>query len=252
MYQKNENQDLGGQRTAPQSPHPFFLIPKKRLIVAVDGPAGSGKGTVCRAVASRLGFEYLDTGAIYRAVALSALRQSITDPDALIKMIQKLNFKFQSVAPMRYHAFLNDEDVTDTLREERVGQMASQVATIESVREALLEFQRRYGGDHSVILDGRDVGTVVFPEADLKIFMTASLEERAKRRALELQQAGKTVNFLEIQDRMQERDERDAERQCAPLRPAPDAKMVDTTRLTPEECTHQVIQFITMLIREST
>ncbi|MBF0369566.1 MAG: (d)CMP kinase [Magnetococcales bacterium] len=222
-----------------------------RLVVAVDGPAGAGKGMVCREVSVRLGFRYLDTGSIYRAVGLISLQEGLEAPDELARIARGMDFQFRSVEGIDFRAFLNGRDVSAHLREEKVGQAASRVAALPEVREALLGFQRGYGGVENVLLDGRDVGTVVWPDAPLKIFLTASLEERARRRALELQGRGETVNFHDIQSRMQERDARDAQRAHAPLASATDSVLVDTTRLSREESVMRVLRLVEGLIRDS-
>ncbi len=217
-----------------------------RFVVAVDGPAGAGKGAVCRAVAARFGFDYLDTGSIYRAVALLSLRADVS-ADAVEKLAElaaRMPFAFRETQGLGFRAFLGREDVSDALREERVGRRASRVAALPPVREALLTFQRLYGGGNDIILDGRDTGTVVWPDADIKVFLTADLEERAKRRALELQGKGETVSFPKIRDMMAERDARDSSRAHAPLAPAPDAHHIDTTTLTLEESIAAVVGIV--------
>lgn len=220
-------------------------IPKgPRLVIAVDGPAGAGKGAVCRAVAARFDLAYLETGALYRALGLLALRENTDDPKQLAHWAENMSFSYapqtDKNASTAWRAFLDGADVTDNLREEAVGQSASYIATLPAVRTALLAFQRRYGGEKPAILDGRDVGSVVWPDADLKIYLTASLKERARRRAFELQERGENANLPEIHARMAERDRRDMERSHAPLKPAPDAIQVDNTRMTLAE-TIQVV-----------
>ncbi|MBF0215095.1 MAG: (d)CMP kinase, partial [Magnetococcales bacterium] len=169
-------------------------IPKgARLVVAVDGPAGAGKGAVCRAAATRLNLAYLETGALYRAVGLIAWREGVSEAAQLAAIAARMPFAYRALEGGRYGAFLGEEEVTLALRDEAVGQAASRAAAVPEVRQALLGFQRRYGAGADLILDGRDVGTVVWPDADLKIFLTASLEERARRRALELQARGEAV-----------------------------------------------------------
>ena len=226
----------------------IHTVPKgDRLVITVDGPAGAGKGSVCRALADRLPLAYLETGALYRALGLLALREEGGFPSEsmLAHWAASMPFTFRVVAPHgageprsfeggggKWHAFLADERVTDLLREENVGQAASRVAAMPSVRQALMAFQRRYGGGDDLILDGRDVGTVVWPDADVKIYLTASLAERAKRRALELQRSGANGSFPRVLAGMMARDERDRRRSHAPLVSAPDAIQVDTTGLT--------------------
>ncbi|WP_130471616.1 (d)CMP kinase [Candidatus Magnetaquicoccus inordinatus] len=224
--------------------HPGGVAKGERIVIAVDGPAGAGKGAVCRAVASRLQLAYLETGAIYRALGLLALREELQDADALVARATTMPFTYRALGAGVFGAFLAEEEVTTALRAEEIGQSASRIAAIPAVRQALLAFQRRYGGSQHVILDGRDVGTIVWPDADLKIFLTASLEERAERRVRELQGAGKNANFTEIYAAMAERDQRDAGRTTAPLKPAEDALLVDTTHLTLAESIAHVLQLI--------
>ena len=212
-------------------------IPKgNRRVIAIDGPAGAGKGAICRAVAAQFDLTYLETGALYRVLALLSLQSGIHDPQLLADMAITMPFVFRSSSAdpsaTVWYAFLNGKNITDQLRQELVGQTASQIAAIPAVRTALLSFQRHYGAGKNIILDGRDVGTMVWPDADLKIYLTASLEERAKRRALELQERGEDVNLPEIHASMAERDKRDTERTHAPLKPASDAILVDTTEMS--------------------
>ncbi|MBF0627719.1 MAG: (d)CMP kinase [Magnetococcales bacterium] len=227
-------------------------IPKgTRVVVAVDGPAGAGKGAVCRAAAVRFGLAYLETGALYRAVGLIAARAGQEDPESLARAAATMPFAYRALGEGRYGAFLGEEEVTLALRAEAVGQMASRVAALPEVRAALLGFQRRYGHGQNLILDGRDVGSVVWPDADLKIFLTASLEERARRRAWELQARGEAVNLTELISRMAERDARDAGRAHAPMEAAPGALVVDTTELTLEASCQAVIDRIAPLLGRS-
>lgn len=216
---------------------PLTDIPKGgRWVITVDGPAGAGKGAVCRAVAAQYNLAYLETGALYRALGLIALKTNIDAPQALAQQATTMPFAFRTTTPGQgptvWRAFLGEKDVTDNLREEAVGQAASRIAALPPVRSALLAFQRRYGDGQNIILDGRDVGTIVWPDADLKIYLTASLEERAKRRALELQERGENASLQHIRTWMAERDKRDSERSHAPLKPAADAIQVDTTLMT--------------------
>ncbi|NGZ28790.1 MAG: (d)CMP kinase [Magnetococcales bacterium] len=215
-----------------------------RPIIAVDGPAGAGKGTICRAIAHRFGLAYLDTGSLYRAVGLYALESGEENGDALAAWASGMPFSFRGDEQGQFTAWLGEQEVTLLLRKEKTGDAASKVSAIPAVRQALLNFQRHYAAPAAAILDGRDVGTVVWPEAPLKIFVTANLDERAKRRALELQDRGEVANFQEIRQRMAERDQRDQERALSPLRPAEDARMLDTTCLTPDQCTDLVSQWV--------
>lgn len=220
-------------------------IPKgNRLVVAVDGPAGAGKGAVCRAAARHCHLAYLETGALYRALGLLAQRENLQTPQELAHRAAHMPFSYRTTGTGTFQAFLGEEEVTTTLREENIGQAASQVAALPAVRTALLAFQRQYGQGQHLILDGRDVGTVVWPDADLKIYLTASLEERANRRLRELQGLGKNAVFESIYADMAQRDQRDAGRADAPLKPAADAILVDTTPLTLTESIDHVIRLI--------
>ena len=227
-------------------------VPKgSRWVVAVDGPAGAGKGAVCRAAANQCQLTYLETGALYRALGLLALQEHLQDALALAERAAHMPFAYRAMGNGLFRAFLADADVTDALRSEAVGQAASRIAAIPSVRTALLAFQRLYGQGESLILDGRDVGTVVWPDADLKIYLTASLEERAQRRVRELQTLGKNVSFPEIYAAMGERDQRDAGRAEAPLKPAVDAVQLDTTELTLAQSIDQVTQLIKKSLKKA-
>ncbi|MBF0415206.1 MAG: (d)CMP kinase [Magnetococcales bacterium] len=220
------------------------------MVVAVDGPAGAGKGAVCRFVAVKFHLQYLETGALYRAVALLSLRAGglSADPDHLAGLARGMAFQYHPVND-RFIATLDGEDVTLALRDESVSMEASRVAALPAVRKALLDFQRGYGGDKNILLDGRDIGTVVFPEAQLKIFLTASVEERAKRRALELQERGETVSLPRVLEEMRLRDTRDRERAASPMLAAEDAVLVDTTSMTLAESQQRVAALITPLMR---
>ncbi len=209
---------------------------QKHIIVAIDGPGGSGKSTVARAVARRLGFTYIDTGAMYRAVALWALRLSI-DLDDMHRLDQ--------LAPQARIAFengrvlLNGEDVTTAIREPHVSEAASKVAACPGVRRAMREEQRRIGSTASAVMEGRDIGTVVFPDAKVKIFLDAALETRAARRAAEIGAPAETVAR-----ELDGRDRRDRTRAEAPLTQAPDAEYLDTTGLTPEQVEEAVLKLV--------
>ena len=207
-----------------------------RIIVAIDGPAGSGKSTVSRRVAERLGYTYLDTGALYRCTALHALRQGISlkDDVRLATVMPGLRIEFYK-RPESTGVRLNGEDVSDAIRTPEVSMAASQVSAMASVRAGLLELQRALGREGGVVLEGRDIGTVVFPQAQLKIFLTASAEARAKRRHAELVQKGGKESLAEVLAATQQRDRQDAERTLAPLVQAPDAVPLDTTPLSIDE-----------------
>lgn len=204
------------------------------MIITIDGPAGSGKSTTARRAAEQLEYVYLDTGAMYRAVALGFLRDDVEPTEAAAEDVLSslsLDVRYQQEG---MHVYLGEEDVTPRIRTAAVGEMASQVSSLRAVREHLVRDQRRIGFEKEeeyggVVLDGRDTGTVVFPEADLKIFMVADVEERARRRQREYAEDGVEVSLDQIQERIEERDRRDRTRDIAPLRRADDAVELDTT-----------------------
>lgn len=201
--------------------------------IAIDGPSGAGKSTLAKLLAKALGFLYVDTGAIYRTVGLAASRQGIPldDPQAVEAFLPQLDIRMSYGDDGLQHMYLNGEDVTEAIRRNEVSQYASLVSAIPAVRTYLLEMQRKLAREHDVIMDGRDIGTVVLPQAGVKIFLTAAPEARARRRTLELQQRGQNANFDEILREIRERDEQDRSRPIAPLRPAEDSVILDTTTL---------------------
>lgn len=206
---------------------------RRKLTIAVDGPASSGKGTVARAVARALGYQYVDTGSMYRAVALFARRRGIAwdDAPALAQLAAELRFRFDWDGEL-LRVEVDGEDVTGALREDAIGNGASTVSAHPAVRTALLEQQRALGARGGVVMDGRDIGTVVLPDADLKVFLDAALDERARRRHEELLRRGEVLRYAQVREAIAERDRQDREREVAPLRQAPDAVYVDTTDLT--------------------
>lgn len=201
--------------------------------IAIDGPSGAGKSTLAKELAQKLGFLYVDTGAIYRTVGLSARRNGIdpSDAAAVAAMLPRLIITMGYGEDGLQHMFLDGEDVTEAIRENEISAYASKAASIPAVREFLLEMQRRAAREHNVIMDGRDIGTVVLPQADLKIFLTAAPEARAERRCWELLERGQQADFDRILQEVMERDRRDMERETAPLRQADDAVLADTTAL---------------------
>jgi CMP/dCMP kinase len=213
----------------------------RRLVVAIDGPAGAGKSTLARALAGALGYTYVDSGAMYRVVGLAARERGIAADDAaaLATLVDGLDFALRP-DPAGQRVLLAGRDVTDEIRTPESGEWASRVAAIPEVRTRLVERQRLLGIDGGIVMDGRDIGTVVFPTAECKFFVTASAVERARRRALEIGAA--TADLATVQQDMAARDRRDSERAHAPLRRAPDAETVDTTGLTVEEVVARLLR----------
>ena len=214
-------------------------------VVAIDGPSGSGKGTIAEAVARRLGWHRLDSGALYRGVGLAAERKGLptSDVESLAGMTRQLDIRFQE-RPAGLVILLEGEDVTEAIRSERASRAASEVAAHPGVREALLERQRAFAVEPGLVADGRDMGTVVFPDAVLKVFLTASAEERARRRHNQLNEKGIGVSLRDLSRAIAERDARDASRTVAPLKPADDALLLDSTDLSPEQVVQQLLNWL--------
>ena len=201
--------------------------------IAIDGPAGAGKSTLARALARELGYLYVDTGAIYRTVALRAREAGAdpSDPEQVAPLLEDLDLRMDYGGDGVQRMYLSGRDVTETIRENEISALASQVAALPAVREFLLEFQRKQAREHDVVMDGRDIGTVVLPQAGVKIFLTAAPEARARRRTAELLQRGQDADFDEILREIRQRDQQDENRPVAPLRQAEDAALLDTTNL---------------------
>ncbi len=214
-------------------------------IVTIDGPSGSGKGTVSRALADHLGWHLLDSGALYRLTALAAQLKRIPDADeaALASLAAGMNATLSYRGGVE-QATLDGEDVSDALRSEHCGELASRVAAVPGVRHALLDRQRAFARPPGLVADGRDMGTVVFPSARVKLFLTASSEERALRRHKQLKQKGIDVSLRTLSEDIGQRDERDANRSLSPLRAADDARVIDSTRLSPEEVTARILPLL--------
>jgi CMP/dCMP kinase len=220
-----------------------------KLIIAIDGPVGSGKSTLARRAAEMLGYVYIDTGAMYRAVALKALRRGIAiDPEHAYALEALARETHIDLRPQdgRQQILLDGMDVTAAIRKPEAAQAASKIAVIPGVRHVLVAEQRRAGQQGGVVMEGRDIGSVVFPDAQLKIFLTASPEVRAERRWHEHQQKGEAIDLARTLDEIHERDRRDQGRTTSPLVRAPDAVVVDSTAIEPEE----VARLVVMLARE--
>jgi len=208
-------------------------------VIAIDGPSASGKGTVAQAVARALGFHYLDSGALYRLVALAAMRQGVDlgEEVALTAVADRLEARFFADGEV----FLGDERATEAIRTEACSTAASRVAAVPGVRVALVDRQRAFRRPPGLVADGRDMGSLLFPDARLKVFLTASLEARAERRYKQLKDKGIAANIQTLLRDLEQRDARDAARVVAPLKPAPDARILDTTGLTPDEAADAVL-----------
>jgi cytidylate kinase len=213
-------------------------------VVTIDGPSGSGKGTISRGVAKKLGWHWLDSGALYRLAALAANRRGAREtPTELAAIARSMDVRFSGSGAAE-RVSLDGEDVTAALRTESVGADASRVAAIPEVRTALLQRQRDFARPPGLVADGRDMGTVVFPHAALKVFLTASADERAMRRHKQLKEKGIDVSLPDLSWDIAQRDARDANRPVAPLRPALDARVIDSTSLTPEEVIARILQWL--------
>jgi cytidylate kinase len=223
---------------------------KEVPVITIDGPSGSGKGTISRAVARSLGWALLDSGALYRLVALAARRSAVSldDAERLGSLAQRFNIRFGSSESGEERVWLDDEDVTRAIRTEGAGNDASKVAALAPVRAALLERQRRFAVPPGLVADGRDMGTVVFPGARVKIFLTASPAERALRRYKQLKEKGVTANLAALSLEIAERDERDSTRSASPLVASADATMLDTTGMSVDDVIERVLCIARALI----
>ena len=218
-------------------------------VIAIDGPSGSGKGTIARRVADALGYHLLDSGALYRLVALAARKSGISLENGaeLAQLAVELDVRFDSDANGEERIWLGGEDVTGEIRTEEAGAGASAVAQIPAVREALFERQRAFQQAPGLVADGRDMGTQVFPDAVLKVFLTASAEERARRRHKQLKDKGLDVSLAALSRDIEDRDKRDSERSVAPLRPAEDARILDSSGQSIEAVTNTVLGWVANL-----
>jgi CMP/dCMP kinase len=222
------------------------------LIIAIDGPSGAGKSTLAKRLAKELRFIYLDTGAMYRALALKVLRQGVdlADDARLEELIRETEIDLQENHG-RLEVLLDGADVAAEIRTPEVSQMASKVSALRQVRARMLELQRAMGKRGSVVAEGRDIGTVIFPEAEVKVFLDASVCERARRRYDELKAAGRIVDLEETRREIEERDKRDSQRDVAPLRKADDAMLIDSSKVNAEELAAMVLAHVQNEIREN-
>lgn len=216
---------------------------EKRIIVAIDGPAGAGKSTLAKRVAEKLGFVYINSGAMYRAVALWAVRLGVGLND-MHRLEQLAKAAQIALEPGDGKVILNGEDVTEAIRDSQISEAASLVSAVPAVRRALLDLQREMAEKASVVMEGRDIGSVVFPHAQVKIFLDAEPEERARRRLLEFEEEGRQTDFAAIAGELQARDERDRLRADSPLVQAPDAELLDTTGLSMEQVEHEILRIV--------
>lgn len=213
----------------------------KKICVAIDGPAGAGKTTIAREVSRRLGLKYVDTGAMYRAVAWKLIREGIplSDENAIVEMCRRTLIDFAEGDGSRI--FVDGQELSTEIRTPEVTRLSSPVSAISGVRKLLVDRQRKLAGECGVVMEGRDIGSVVMPNADVKVFLTASVEERARRRFLEMQAKGITVDIANLKHEIEERDHRDSTRSDSPLVKVPDAVEVDTDKLTIEQVIERII-----------
>ncbi|CDZ24218.1 Cytidylate kinase [[Clostridium] cellulosi] len=218
---------------------------QKTINIAIDGPAGAGKSTLSKMLASQLGYIYVDTGALYRTVGLYALRKGVNPKDAekVSQLLKEIRIEIKFISGTQ-HVFLNDEDVSNLIRTPEVSMAASAVSAIPNVRSFLLDLQKDIAAKNNIIMDGRDIGTVILPNAQIKIFLTASPEIRAKRRFDELIAKGQNVDYQSVLNDIKKRDEADSGREIAPLKPAKDAIIVDTTEYNLEQSLELLIKIV--------
>jgi len=220
-------------------------ISMKRFAIAVDGPAGSGKSTVAKAVAKRLGIIYVDTGAMYRGVAYNCIQKGVncSDEKAVLALLDGIHLEILPTEEGQ-KIFLENQDITEKIRTQKIGQGASEVAVIQSVRQKLGDMQRAMARKNSVVMDGRDIGTYVLPQAEVKIYMDAGVDERTMRRMGELKAKGEKPEFEAVRKEIIQRDDNDMNRQHNPLRKAPDAVYIDTTRMTIEDVVEKILTIV--------
>lgn len=207
-----------------------------KIIIAIDGPAGAGKSEIAKRIARELNYKYIDTGAMYRAIAWKVLKSKINveNDEELQQLIDNTEISWQSQENV-FHVFVNGKEITDEIRTQSITKKSNEISRIKKIREYLLILQRKAGIEKGIIMEGRDIGTVVFPQAEKKFYLDAALEERAKRRYKDLIQQDKNVKLKEIEEAIRLRDEKDKNRSLNPLKVASDAVLIDTTNLTAEE-----------------
>ncbi len=218
-------------------------MPKKKII-AIDGPSGAGKSTVAKVLAERLGYIYMDTGAMYRAIGWKTKKESILLTEESLKNLCSItDIRLERISG-EMKAIMDGKDVTEEIRTPEMGMMASSVSAFQSVRERLLELQRGMGRNGGIVMEGRDIGTVVFPDADVKFFLDATIEERGKRRYLDLKSKGIEDDLIRVTDEIRKRDEADSSRTLAPLKKAKDALYIDSTNMTVKEVVETMLKEI--------
>jgi len=220
----------------------------KRAVIAIDGPAGAGKSSIAKIVSRKLGYDYIDTGAMYRAISWKAFREKIDlkDRQELVNIVRNTRIELKNIAGM-VRVYLDGKDVTNKIRSKRLAEGASILGTIPEVREQLVKIQRRLASSGGIVVEGRDIGTVVFPRADYKFYLDASIKERALRRYRELKAKGEEVELAEVEKAIRSRDRRDRTRGVAPLKIAPDAVVIDSTDMSKKE----VVDFILKKIQKN-